>query len=268
VERLCDLFFEFSNEDRLNILYKLKNEPLTVTGVSRELDITTQEASRHISRLNDVGLTYKDPEGLHHLTPLGEITLHQLKGFRFISDNREYFKSHEVTGLPNEYLSRIGELENSRFYDDVMVIIHNVDQMIREAEEYVYRLTDRYIVTAIPEWEEAIERGVEFRLLEPIDIVLPPDFDNGPVLREALRTKQFKNNVIDEVKLFLAFSEKEVAAICFPRIDGKMDYRGFSSKDESVIKWAFEIFDYYWKKSIPKTAEMQADLLERSRGLP
>ena len=267
MERLCDLFFEFSNEDRLSILYKLNEEPLNVTRVSRELDITTQEASRHISRLNDIGLTYKDPEGLHHLTPLGDIALNQLKGFRFISNNLEYFKNHEVKGLPDEYLSRIGELDNSRYYDDVMVIIHNVDQMIREAEQYVYRLTDRYIVTAIPVWEEAIKKGVEFRLLEPIDIILPPDFDNGPVLREALRTGQFKNNVVDEVKLFLAFSEKEVAAICLPGVDGKMDYRGFSSKDESAIKWVYDIFDYYWRKSTPKTAEIQEANIERSRGL-
>ncbi len=36
---MCD-FFEFSNEDRLRILYKL-NEPLTAVSISRELDPTT-----------------------------------------------------------------------------------------------------------------------------------------------------------------------------------------------------------------------------------
>jgi predicted transcriptional regulator len=252
VERLCDLFFEFSNEDRLKILYKLNEAPLTVTNVSKELDITTQEASRHISRLSDIGLTYKDPDGLHHLTPMGELSLHQLKGFRFISENRDYFRSHSVGGLPYEYISRIGELEGSHYSDDVMVTIHNIDLMVREAQRYVNRLTDRYIITAIPTWEKTMQRGVEFRLLEPRGFTPPPDFDNGPILSQALRTGQFKNHVIDEVKIFLAFSETKVAAICFPGVDGKMDYRGFSSNDEKALRWVQGIFDYYWSRSSPK----------------
>ena len=254
METLCDIFFEFSNEDRLRILYALKETPLTVTSLSRELGLTTQEASRHLSRLGDAGLTLKDSEGGHHLTPYGHMSLSQLRGFRFTCSHRDYFRTHDVTRLPPGFMARIGELEPCAYVDDVMVIFHRIEQAFRDAEEYVWRMTDRYILTAIPVMEEALQRGVEFRLIEPRDIVIPPEFDNGPILQEALRTRQFRNNVIDQVNVFMAISEKEVAGICFPGADGRIDYRGFVSDDPGVHRWATDLYEYCWGRSERKAA--------------
>ena len=156
LENLCNLFFEFSNEDRLRILRTLQNSHLTVTALSKELDLTTQETSRHLSRLGEVGLSLKNPDGTHSLTGYGELSLKQMTGYKFITDQKEYFQNHNLSNLPVEFINRIGELENSRYVDDVMVIFHLIDQMIRDAEEYVWRLTDRYIITIIPAWSEAL----------------------------------------------------------------------------------------------------------------
>lgn len=252
MERICDLFFEFSNEDRLRILYRLRDEPSTVTSLSRDLGLTTQETSRHLSRLGETGLTLKEPDGDHILTPYGELSLAQIRGFRFTCTHSEYMRGHKLTGLPREFIARIGELENCVYTDDVMVIFHRIEQTIKAAEEYVLRLTDRYIITVIPTWEEALRRGVQFRLLDPIDIVVPPEFNRGPVLTEALRSGQFKNHTLDSVNIFLTLSEKEVAGICFPSLDGRMDYRGFHSDDPVVHRWAKDLYEYYWARSKPR----------------
>ena len=42
MERLCDLYFEFSNEDRLSILHKLEDNGMNVTGMTREIGISIQ----------------------------------------------------------------------------------------------------------------------------------------------------------------------------------------------------------------------------------
>ena len=104
METLCNIFFEFSNEDRLRILYTLKGASLTVTSLSRELGLTTQETSRHLSRLTEVGLTEKDPDGPYRLTPFGVLTLNQIQGLEFTSAHKDYFREHEVDGLPQSFL--------------------------------------------------------------------------------------------------------------------------------------------------------------------
>ncbi len=252
---LCDLFFEFSNEDRLRIVRELSKENLTVTALSKQLDLTTQETSRHLSRLGEIGLTIKNPDGSHSLTGYGELSLEQMTGFKFISTHKDYFQNHDLSLLPPEFVSRIGELEGSRYVDDVMVIFHLIDQLIRDAEEYVWRITDRYIITIVPAWNEALKRGIKGRLLEPHDIVVPPEFDRGPVIRDAVLEHNFAIKNIKQVPLFMSLSEKQVAGICFSSQDGRIDYRGFVSDDLKVLKWAKDLYQHLWSKAQPSSLE-------------
>jgi hypothetical protein len=119
--------------------------------------------------------------------------------------------------------------------DDVMMVFHNVERMFQEAEEYIYRLTDRYFMMALPHLEEATERGVELRLLQSRGFELPPDWPGpGVVLKDARLKGFFKLRSSDTAEVFIAMSEKEVAALAFPAVDGRFDYLGFASKDEKV----------------------------------
>ena len=133
-----------------------------------------------------------------------------------------------------------------------MVILHLIDQMIRDAEEFVWRITDRYIITVIPAWNEALEKGVEARLLEPENIIVPPEFNRGPVIQDAVIHKQFQNHLVEDVPVFMSLSEKQVAGICFPANDGRIDYRGFVSEEPTVLHWAKDLYEYLWAKSKPK----------------
>jgi predicted transcriptional regulator len=71
MERLCSLFFELSNETRLSIILKLMDEPMTLTLIARELDLSVQECSRQLARLNEIDLVAKDPDGFFVLQPYG-----------------------------------------------------------------------------------------------------------------------------------------------------------------------------------------------------
>jgi len=254
MESLCGLLFEVSNEDRLKILLQLEKGGINITNLSRKLGISTQEASRHISRLSEVGLTTKDPDGVHRMTPFGELTMRQLQGFMFTSRHGGYFKDHSLESLPSEYVCRIGELAESSLADDVMVVFHNVERMFQEAEEYIYRLTDRYFMMALPHLEEATERGVELRLLQSRVFEFPPDWPGeGVILKDARLKGMFKLRSSDTADVFMAMSEKEVAALAFPSADGRFDYTGFNSKDEKTHKWCLDLFRYYWDAArIPK----------------
>ncbi|MCX6648873.1 MAG: helix-turn-helix domain-containing protein [Candidatus Bathyarchaeota archaeon] len=244
LEDFCDLLFEISNEDRLRIMEELGAAPLHATGVSRRLDIPTQEASRHLLRLAEVGLIAKSPDGLYSLTPYGALSLRLLEGERFASAHSDYFATHTAASVPRCFASRIGELSEATIVDDVMITLHNVERVIREAREYVVRMTDRYQLTAIPHIGDALERGVEFRAIEPLNIVRPPGYEPDPRLTEA--DGRWKNRAVEGLGVCLTASEREVAALCFPAPDGRFDYRGFSSKDPATHRWCMDLFEHYW----------------------
>jgi predicted transcriptional regulator len=50
--------------------------------------------------------------------------------------------------------------------------------------------------------------------------------------------------------IVMLLSEKEVAAIVFPNLEGKFDYLSFRSKDEDALNWTKSLFLYYWERAI------------------
>ena len=256
-EHLCDLLFEISNEDRLNLLRVLRDHEENVTGLAKILSITTQEVSRHLSRMSFVGLTEKDPDGPYRLTSFGKLVLKQIRGLDFTSYHKDYFITHSLEGVPREFANRLGELSGCEFIDDVMVTIHNIERIIMEAEEYLWDLNLPYIASAFPYIRKAFERGVKGRFLHGESLNLPNQMLN--VRQESLDTNFIANIIrsgiyeerLVEASPIIYMSEKEVALLCFPKRDGRYDFYGFSSVDNATHKWCSDLFLDYWELSKP-----------------
>jgi len=252
LETFCELLFEASNEDRLQILSLLTEEPMNLTTLSKRVGIGTQEISRHVSRLTESGTIKREPDGLNHITSYGRLVLKQFSGLKFVSRNRHYFNDHAVDKLPEQFISRLGELTESDYLEDTILVFDHVERMIKES---VYRITDRYLTSWFQAIDEALQRGVEYRLLSPEDVVVPPNFKYGPIMTKARINNQFQVGSIPGPDVYIAMSEKEVAALAFPNIKGKIDYYGFSSKDPRFHRWCHDLFNYYWDRSKPKPRE-------------
>ena len=50
LENLCALFFELSSQDRLRILCEIEKKATNVSGLSRKLNLTTQESYADANR--------------------------------------------------------------------------------------------------------------------------------------------------------------------------------------------------------------------------
>lgn len=274
MERLCDLYFELSNEDRLSILRKLEDSGMNVTGMAREIGITTQECSRHLSRLSDSGLVERNPGGFYILTQYGRASLRLIPGQRFITEHKDYFNAHTVDSLPLEFLSRIGELQGSDPMENVMVTFGLLESLFKNAEEHVSMIHDQYLLSILPLGVEALKRGVKIRSLEPSskgprrDLnPVRPDYlseeDEDYLLRSWLDGR-VDSRFSDAVDLFLYVSDKE-ALISFPLADGTFDYLGFHSTDHSARRYCSDLFDYYSEKGERPTRQSVEEYHEKRK---
>ena len=258
MESLCNLFFELSNEDRLRIFLQLEGKALRMTHLSRELNLTVQETSRHLSRLSEKKLIQKDIEGFYSFTPSGEQVLRIIPGFEFISEHGEHFTTHTSSCLPHSFASRIGDLVNSTLTDDVMVAFHRVENRIREAEEYVWILSDQILMSSLTPLIEAIKRGARLKIILPKDLTPPlgfTDHDKQQFFEQAAMSKLMKNRFIEKVDVAIVMSEKE-AAVTFPTLDGRIDYGfGFVTTDKLGHTWCRDLFLYYWERATTEIPE-------------
>ena len=262
MERLYDLHFELSNEDRLSILQLLRDRPEKLTGISKEVKITNQQCIRHLNRLIEARMVAKTSEGLYRLTPFGDISLKLNKGFSFIAQNSEYFLTHSLDKLPDSFVSRIGELSGSWVTPDVMVSIGEFEAIFREADEFVWVIIDQRTPSIRPLVARAVERGVEIRSLSLIKREnygrAQRDLDEAD---ERIIIQSFRDDLaiagdLDDSGVFLYMSEKAVF-IAFPLEDGSFDYLGFSSSDHEAISLCADLFNHYWGQAyIIPTIEM------------
>ena len=252
------LLFELSSIDRLDILMLLRKNPLKLSHISSKLNSTVQETSRNITRLSDAKLIVKDVDGTFHVTPYCDEALNLLSGFKFLFKNRDYLTTHVLAGLPRRFRAGLGILDSFELVNDVMVAFHNVENMIAEAEKFVWILTNQVLVSALPYLAKAIERGAEFRLLMPKDYMPSKsvrELVTHPVFAKAARTKKLESRFSDKVDVFLCLSEKEVAALAFPNLEGKLDYIGFRAESETAVEWSAALYTYYWNKATSQIPE-------------
>ena len=103
----------------------------------------------------------------------------------------------------------------------------------------------------------ATDRDVMIRVMRPKGWKLSEDIADriGEDLLRATVKRIQDGKIIqrepEKVPVFLVFSEKEVAALSFAKLDGELDYLAFKSKDCRVHKWCEDLFNSLWKNSQP-----------------
>jgi predicted transcriptional regulator len=260
MELLCTLLFEVSNEDRLRILHLLHQQGMNVTQLSKALGLSSQEASRHMSRLNKTGVTIKESDGKYHLTLYGTLLLTQIQGIDFTSHHQHYFRGHMLDQLPRPFIHRLGELSSSTFINDIMEVFTNIETVIQEAEDYLWVITDQYLPSNMRLHIAAYERGVRERDIEAKNWVVPQRIKDSlrdeeaiaQGTRHARATGVLQERMLDHLDLYLFMSEKEVAIVAFPLTDGRFDYFGFSSTDDQAHAWCRDVFEHYWERAYPR----------------
>jgi len=255
MERLYDLYFELSNEDRLKILKRLEGGGMNVTGLARGLGLTTQECSRHLSRLSEAMLVDRNPDGLYVLTNYGRSSLRLIPSQLFLSEHKEYFNAHTLRKLPQEFVSRIGELQESDLTENVMQSFSIVESIFKNAEENVSMIHDQYLLSVLPLGVEALKRGVSLNSLEPrtkgprrdLNPARPgyiSEEDEDYLLRSWL-DGNIDSRFTEAIDIFLYVSESE-SLVAFPLADGAFDYVGFHSMDEAPLRYCSDLFNHYF----------------------
>ena len=167
MDRLCDLLFELSNEDRLKILKELQNENLKLSHISQRLNFTAQETSRNIARLVETKLVTRTTDGSYEISPYGIQAMRIIPAYQFLSENSEYFYEHTLENIPDKFVSRIGELNKCKPITQLLDVFGNIERVFREAEEYYLYIGEPLgLSSTLSLVREALDRGVKARGIE------------------------------------------------------------------------------------------------------
>lgn len=236
---LSDLFVALSVEDRLKVIFLLEKENLTLTSISRKMNLSLQESSRQLSRLKEEKLLKKNDTGHYYLTPYGRAVLCIILNQQFLVKNCDYFLKHTLSKMHSEHISRIGELNQSIRIKKIMNVIELIEASIQRASQEIILICDQILTRTISAIELKSHDGVDCTLFLA-DVIYSRFF-------EKLRSCKIKKLPLKDIQTFLLLTERE-AIVSFPDVSGNLDYSEvFYAQDEKSRKWCYDLFIHYSK---------------------
>jgi predicted transcriptional regulator len=238
-----ELMFELSHPGRLKALLLLREKPHRLTDISKMLDLTSAEISRHLSRLAKAQLIMKDGSGRYSLSPFGHIILGEISNLQFLINHDKYMSTHDFSVIPRE-LWWLNAISKSKLIEGTLEIMSLVEDLTKKAEKRVYLMSDQMMRAMVDTNLGKAREGVEFRLIYPKNAEVPPEY-------VSVDGTSLEVRLISEVKVALKLNES-IAGIALPDPNHKIDYNfALISSDPVFIRWVMSLFNYYWENAEP-----------------
>jgi len=240
---ISEILFNLSSADRLTLLSSINSQKQRLTNLSKVINASAQECSRHLTRLTESGFIKKDSEGQFETTSFGRIILGLFPTMQFVLKYRDYFLSHDLSFLPTGYTQRIGELSSGEYSNHLSLVLEQIKKAITTGRESVWLISDRPIVIGGSVGTAFSSKSVPVRLIGDQLV------DRKIVAELKSVMPQSEVATLPEVRIAMGINE-HFAGACFPGLDGKIDFSaGFSGNDPQLRRWCTDLFEYYWAKS-------------------
>ena len=213
--------------------------------IAQRLDSSIQEASKHVARLREQNLVEKVPSnGYYALTTLGKLVIKLLPSIEFLSQNKEYLLTHNISSLPEEFIERIGELQEHQYNAKVGLVLSFTHQVIREADKYVWLMSDHSLIDVF-DIERDRDRSLTWRIILPTGSKI--DWQNLRSYAKDLHSR-IEIGFSHEIIAGMALNEK-IAGLLLPDLRGNLDFNsGFISSNLSFCKWCQDLYNYIWSE--------------------
>jgi predicted transcriptional regulator len=134
-EAVEEVLFVLSSGDRMKLFTEIHAQEKRLTDLAEMLSASAQETSKHLGRLVDAKLIEKTSGGTYRTTPFGKTLFEILPSLNFITQRRKYFLTHDISFLPREFLSRIGQLTECKFQYHVTNVLLECQHLLGMAEK-------------------------------------------------------------------------------------------------------------------------------------
>jgi len=245
-----ELLFELSHPVRFEITKLLSERPLRLTKIGEHVDANNPEVSRHLDRLKNADLVAKNADGYYSTTSFGRIIFGLLPAISFVAAHPGFFLEHDLSLLPPEFMSRLGELESCDVIEGMIVNVYRLDEISKTSKSRIFTVSNEFISEIkeeqFAEMDQALTGDFEFRY-----ILQESQLEDKNLMKIADHSGSTQNEhfrVIPQVPLFCSICDDEMM-IAFLDKKGKVDFSvGFYSKDSKVLRWGEDLLNYLWDR--------------------
>jgi predicted transcriptional regulator len=193
------------------------------------------------------------------LTPLGKIVADNVAGYvnimAGIDQHREFWASHDLSGLPMECLVKIGDLQNSEVeldtQVDIMQVYSHFLKIVREGE-YIHGISSIMSPGIAETVATRIVQGADVELIVNEDVILM--LGKEPYIGQVKHLTKFPNFKVYLLRGALKIGitvTNEYLSLGLYKINSNVydSSTDLFSRDPRAVAWGEEVFKYYRNKA-------------------
>jgi predicted transcriptional regulator len=130
-----------------------------------------------------------------------------------------------------------------------MLTFYEAELMMQQSQEYLWLISDQHLMSTIPHLAHALQRGVQLRLILPIDLPYPTGYyeqDSVKELEKIIPVGLYEERRVESVDTCMGIADHMSGRIFFPTLKGEFDYKGFTVTDDHAHTYCLDLFTYYW----------------------
>ena len=245
------------SELRRGILVSLREGKKALSELRTELEISSTTAIHALRELEKEHLVFQDEHRDYALTKIGEVIALKLSDFidaiKVLKKHEDFWLTHDLSGIPEPLLERIGMLRNSDIVKDTATDIFKVHSnyidMLKDAKE-IKGVSSIFVPDYPLVFEELLlKKKADIELVVTEEVL-------GKIDEEIL--KKIVTDKSSKLKLYVTKENVKAAftvtdffiAFGFYRLDGTYDYSNdLRSYDKEAIEWGKELFEWHRKQA-------------------
>ncbi len=138
-----ELLNEIAHPVRIQVLFALGCAISSFTDLSKQIEISNSELSRHLNRLVNNHFIQKSANGKkYELSNMGKLFLKAYQPIDFILKHSEYINAHDLSSLPPDLLSQIHLLSTTELITGTGLVMQKMQEMIERTQQHVKIMVD------------------------------------------------------------------------------------------------------------------------------
>ncbi|KCZ72386.1 putative transcriptional regulator [Candidatus Methanoperedens nitroreducens] len=270
-DMLATLRIAICSDLRRNILVSLYDGGKSLSNLRSELQISSSTAIHALRELQKNTLVFQDKNRNYLLTSIGRIIALKLLDFsdaaEVLKEHRRFWIEHDLTGIPDYLLEKIGWLKDSK-----LIQIDPLD-IVKTHSSYINFIKKAKWVKGVspifsPDYPSAFKELVNKNIY--VKVIL-----TNAVLKKLIEAVGWRNlkNSISNHCLDILITDEDLK-VAFTATNGFISLGLFTtngvydvkydliSTSERAVHWGVELFEYYREKATPLELDAFKDLLE------
>lgn len=254
------LKFLTTSSVRNKILMSLREGVKGLGNLKDEMGLDASTIIHSVRAMEAEDLLVERDDG-YHLTQIGKILSHKLfdmvKTLNALNKNREFWLNHQIDGIPQQFLERIGELGDSEIVKsgprDLLKVVSAYLELVRKSKE-IKGVTSVFLPQFSRFVEKLASKDIDTHLVmtnEVLESVLEAlDEKHLERLRDTLHKDNFGLWLTDDdIKAAFTITDSILSLGLFSN-EGTYDLNvDLISHNKEAINWGRELFEYYRKKA-------------------